>query len=133
MLRGLRRERSATQRGAPPLWTSDVERILHSTHTVPNGTWGPGHGIAEVRDRALLLLAFMSALRRNELAALEVADLEADAAGLVVHVTRAKTDQNAEAPWSASRTPPVPGCARSPRSTPGASGWRHSWTSTRQS
>jgi integrase len=49
-----------------------------------------------VRDRALLLLAFTSALRRSELAALDVADLEADPAGLVVHVTRGKTDQNAQ-------------------------------------
>ena len=96
VLRGLRRDRGTTQRGAPPLWTSDVERILDATHTVPNRTWGPGHGTAEVRDRALLLLAFTSALRRSELAALDVADLESDPAGLVVHVTRGKTDQNAE-------------------------------------
>ena len=96
VLRGLRRDRGTTQRGAPPLWTSDVERILAATHTVPNPTWGPGHGTAEVRDRALLLLAFTSALRRSELAALDVADLEPDPAGLVVHVTRGKTDQNAE-------------------------------------
>ena len=96
VLRGLRRERGTTQRGAPPLWTSDVERILDATHSVPNRTWGPGRGTAEVRDRALLLLAFTSALRRSELAALDVADLESDPAGLVVHVVRGKTDQNAE-------------------------------------
>src|SRR3954453_22732738 len=36
VLRGLRRERGTTQRGAPPLWTSDVERILDATHSVPN-------------------------------------------------------------------------------------------------
>jgi integrase len=96
VLRGLRRERGTTQRGAPPLWTSDVERILAATHSVPSRTWGHGLGTAEVRDRALLLLAFTSALRRSELAALDLADLEADPAGLVVHVLRGKTDQNAD-------------------------------------
>jgi hypothetical protein len=53
VLRGLRRDRGTTQRGAPPLWTSDVERILAATHTVPNPTWGHGLGTAEVRDRCL--------------------------------------------------------------------------------
>ena len=96
VLHGLRREPGTTQRGAPPLWTSDVERILAATYTVPNQTWGYGGGTAEVRDRALLLLAFTSALRRSELAALDLADLEADPAGLVVHVRRGKTDQTAE-------------------------------------
>src|SRR3954453_20011914 len=96
VLRGLRRKQTTAPRGAPPLWTSDVERILAATPTVPNRTWGDGHGTAEVRDRALLLLAFTSALRRSELAALNLADLETDPAGLVVHVVRAKTDQNAE-------------------------------------
>ena len=130
VLRGLRRERGTTQRGAPPLWTSDVERILAATHTVPNPTWGRGAGTAEVRDRALLLLAFTSALRRSELAALDVADLETDPVGLVVHVAAARPTRTPRAPWSASRMPPVPGCARSLRSTPGACGWRHSSTST---
>jgi integrase len=45
-----------------------------------------GQGISEVRDRALVLLAFTSALRRSELAALDLADLEPDPAGLVVRV-----------------------------------------------
>jgi len=96
VLRGLRRARGAPRRGAPPLWTSDVERIIDVTYVVPDRNWGDGQGSAEVRDRALLLLAFTSALRRSELAALDVADLESDPAGLLVHVIRSKTDQDAE-------------------------------------
>lgn len=45
------------------------------------------------RDRALLLLGFAAALRRSELVALNVEDLERQAEGLVVHIRRSKTDQ----------------------------------------
>jgi site-specific recombinase XerD len=46
-----------------------------------------------LRDRALLLLGFAAALRRSELVALTVADVERHAKGLVVHVRRSKSDQ----------------------------------------
>lgn len=92
VLRGLRREHGTARRGAPPLWTSDVERIIDVTYAVPDRGWGAGRGTGEVRDRALLLLAFTSALRRSELAALDLGDLESDPAGLIVHVARSKTD-----------------------------------------
>ena len=95
VLRGLRRQHGTPRRGAPPLWTSDVERIIAATHSVPSPA-GPGLGTAEVRDRALVLLAFTSALRRSELAALTVADLQFDPAGLVVHITRSKTDPDGD-------------------------------------
>jgi site-specific recombinase XerD len=49
-----------------------------------------------LRDRALLLLGFAAALRRSELVALDVADLEFVAAGLIVHKRRSKTDQDGE-------------------------------------
>src|ERR1700722_3849662 len=42
------------------------------------------------RDRALLLLGFAAALRRSELAALDVADLEAVSEGLRVTIRRSK-------------------------------------------
>jgi site-specific recombinase XerD len=45
------------------------------------------------RDRALLRVGFASALRRLELVALDVADLEECAEGVVLTVRRSKTDQ----------------------------------------
>ena len=45
------------------------------------------------RDRTLLLLGFAGAFRRSELAALTVADLETNQAGVRVTVRRSKTDQ----------------------------------------
>lgn len=95
VLRGLRRQLGVAKRGAPPLWTSDIERIVTATTSVSSPA-GPGRGLAEVRDRALLLLAFSTALRRSELVALDLVDLEQDPAGIVVHVRRSKTDQTGQ-------------------------------------
>lgn len=45
------------------------------------------------RDRALILLGFFAALRRSELVALDVSDVDFVHEGLVVHLRRSKTDQ----------------------------------------
>lgn len=55
-----------------------------------------------VRDRALILLGFATGMRRSELAALDLADLEFRPEGVVVHVRAAKTDQE-----GIGRTPSV--------------------------
>ncbi len=52
-----------------------------------------GTDLAGRRDRALILLCFGAALRRSELVALDVADLETHRRGLLVRIARAKTDQ----------------------------------------
>jgi integrase len=50
--------------------------------------------LAGQRDRALLLLGFAAALRRSELVALNVEDLESDASrGLKLTIRKSKTDQ----------------------------------------
>jgi site-specific recombinase XerD len=49
--------------------------------------------IRGLRDRALLLLGFAGALRRSELVALDISDLEETAEGLHIHIRRSKTDQ----------------------------------------
>ena len=48
-----------------------------------------------VRDTAVILLGFAGALRRSELAALTLADLEHQPAGLLLTIRRSKTDQYA--------------------------------------
>lgn len=91
-LRGLRRtmkENAPTPRQAPALMTADIECILTAMDTSPTR----GQSLAEVRDRALILLAFTTAMRASELAALNVDDLEPDAGGLIVRVRSSKTDQ----------------------------------------
>lgn len=48
------------------------------------------------RDRAVILLGFAGMLRRSEIAALIVADIEESPEGLVVRVRRSKTDQGGQ-------------------------------------
>ena len=49
--------------------------------------------LAGRRDRALLSLGFAAAMRRSELVALDVADLERVPEGILVHIRKSKTDQ----------------------------------------
>ncbi len=48
------------------------------------------------RDRALLVLGFATGLRRSELAALQVSDVEFVEQGIIVEVRKSKTDQKAQ-------------------------------------
>jgi integrase len=52
-----------------------------------------GHDLKVKRDRAILLLGFAAALRRSELAALNVEDLRWSRNGLAITIRRSKTDQ----------------------------------------
>ncbi|NAZ83766.1 tyrosine-type recombinase/integrase [Kineococcus sp. R8] len=70
------------RRPTPPLLTEHITRILatidaSSTH---------GQSLTEIRDRALVLLAFTSAMRASELAALDIDDLQAHTGGLIIRV-----------------------------------------------
>jgi integrase len=49
---------------------------------------------AHRRDKAILLIGFGSALRRAEIVALDVADVEIQSQGVLLHLARSKTDQH---------------------------------------
>lgn len=83
---GIRRKLGTAQGAKRALLTDDIRimmRLLPDT-------------IIGVRDRALLLIGFAGALRRSELVALDVEDLEFQQAGVVLHIGRSKTDQEGE-------------------------------------
>ena len=81
--RGLRRSKGeAVTRKAPTL----VKQIRKMMSVLEDR-------LAGVRDRALLLFGFAGAMRRSELVALNVGDLELTEDGFVVHIRRGKTDQ----------------------------------------
>ncbi|MGH3414661.1 MAG: site-specific integrase [Marmoricola sp.] len=86
--RGLRRLiGAAPRRQARPLQTEDIRIIVTAIdRTTPKGT----------RDAAIILLGFASALRRSELAALEVGDIEYKPGGIIVTVAKSKSDQDGE-------------------------------------
>lgn len=87
VLSGIRRELGVKPSRKAPV-TSDVMRRMMKE--VPGNLIG-------VRDRALLLTGYAGALRRSELVALQVEDLELQAEGLVLHIRRSKTNQEGEA------------------------------------
>ena len=55
-----------------------------------------GDGLADARDRTLVLFGFAGALRRSELVALDVENVSEDEHGLRLVLRRSKTDQEAE-------------------------------------
>ena len=82
-MRGIRRTYgSARVRKAPAV----AGKMLGMVATAPDK-------LAGLRDRALLLLGFGGALRRSELVALDVADIEETQTGLLVTIRGSKTDQ----------------------------------------
>ncbi len=82
-MRGIRRTvGSAKVKKAP----ATAPRINDMLQHIPDSLTGK-------RDRALLLLGFAAALRRSELVALQVSDLELSADGARVLIRRSKTDK----------------------------------------
>jgi integrase len=81
--RGIRRERTWSQRQAAPAATAEVRRMVQAC---------PPHLYIGVRDRAMLLLGYALLTRRSELVRLDIEDLVLVDQGLVVTVWRRKTD-----------------------------------------
>jgi site-specific recombinase XerD len=75
--------------GAPPVRkkaaTSDI--VLSMAGTIG------GESLRQLRDKAILLVGFASAMRRSEIVALNVSDLEWTTEGVLIHIRRSKTDQ----------------------------------------
>lgn len=81
--RGIRRTLGTAAAEAAPAGIGEVRRM---TAHLPASVLG-------ARDRALLLVGFAGALRRSELVALDLADLDDRAEGLTLRLRRSKTDQ----------------------------------------
>lgn len=91
--RGVRRTKGTAQRQVRPISVAELRRMV--SHCSDD--------LVGKRDRVLLLLGFAGALRRSELTALAVGDVQENDDGLVVRVGRSKTDQE-----GAGRTIGVP-------------------------
>jgi integrase len=85
-MRGIKRNKGCAQREAKPLLRDDLLLVLDAT----------ADALKDIRDRALLLIGFAGALRRSELVALDVGDIEHVRQGIVLTLRRSKTDQDSE-------------------------------------
>ncbi|WP_209125739.1 site-specific integrase [Alkalihalobacillus sp. BA299] len=84
--RGIQKEKGTKQTRKNPLLLEDLQKILE---VVPNTKVG-------LRDRTIIIISFVGALRRSELTTVRVEDLERTREGIIVHINRSKTDTLAE-------------------------------------
>lgn len=83
LMKGLRRTLGVAQREARPLAVEELRAVVEGQPTTEMG----------LRNRALLVLGFMGALRRSEIVALNVDDVVVERRGLVLTIRKSKTDQ----------------------------------------
>jgi integrase len=98
---GIRRTHGAPSDQSAPLMPPELLDVLEACPTTK--TWAtPGRApetdMAGARDRALLLVGFVGALRRSELVALDWEDVNDHPQGLVVTIARSKTNQEGTEP-----------------------------------
>ena len=89
LLKGIRRTQGTAPTHAKTPLTVDLIRTMVSSVDLST--------LAGLRDRALILIGFAAALRRSELAALNIEDLEYVRDGLLIHIRHSKTDQESAA------------------------------------
>jgi len=96
---GIRRTHGAPPEQASPLMPPDLFDVVNAcpvTRTWKSKTRTVEADMAGMRDQALLLVGFVAALRRSELAALQVSDVAEHPNGLVVALPRSKTNQRGD-------------------------------------
>lgn len=81
---GLTRLKGTVQKGKTPIYWEEIEEMIHRMDL---------SSLQALRDRAVLLLGFMGAFRRSELASLDVEDIRKYPQGIVVTICHSKTDQ----------------------------------------
>ncbi len=83
-LRGIKRMKGTIQHGKMPILFDDIKEML---------TLLEGNTLQQARDKAILLIGFYGAMRRSEIANLEVNDLQFTRLGLLITLRKSKTDQ----------------------------------------
>jgi site-specific recombinase XerD len=83
VLSGIRQTLGTAAKGKAPATIKVIEAMLAKTPTTLTGQ----------RDHAILALCFAAALRRSEVVALDLGDVEITPKGLILFIRRSKTDQ----------------------------------------
>jgi integrase len=101
VIHGVARSTTRTKRRAAPMLLEDLERavqVLVNEHAA--AAPGSAAALRALRDRALLVMGWVGAFRRSELAALAVEDVQRRTVkgrpALLVTVRRSKTDQQGD-------------------------------------
>lgn len=83
-LRGIKRMKGTMQHGKLPILFDDIRAMLECL---------TGDPLLQARDKAILLIGFYGAMRRSEIAGLDVDDLRFTRLGLLITLRKSKTDQ----------------------------------------
>lgn len=83
-LKGIKRMKGTMQHGKLPILFDDIREMLQYLE---------GTELQQARDKAILLVGFYGAMRRSELAGLDVDDLRFTRLGLLITLRKSKTDQ----------------------------------------
>ncbi len=83
-LRGIKRMKGVMQHGKLPILFDDIKEMM---------TYLEGNTLQQARDKAILLVGFYGAMRRSELANLEVNDVQFTRLGMLLTLRKSKTDQ----------------------------------------
>jgi integrase len=106
-MQGIRREENRTPDQAAPLLTDQIKDMvdaLPGDGRQPDGTAAGATWLRGLRDRALLLVGYAGALRRSEIAAIRIRDLDMRPGGALVTILRSKGDPDGEGQLVALRT-----------------------------
>lgn len=85
VLRGIRNTIGSAVKQKAPITAKVLQKLLRKIGDT---------GLVDLRDRALLSIGFAAALRRSELVALNLSDIEPHPEGVIVHIRKSKTDQS---------------------------------------
>lgn len=83
-LRGIKRMKGVMQHGKLPILFDDIKEMM---------TYLEGNTLQQARDKAILLVGFYGAMRRSEIANLEVNDIRFTRLGMLLTLRKSKTDQ----------------------------------------
>lgn len=83
-LRGIKRTKGVMQHGKLPILFDDIKEMM---------TYLEGNTLQQARDKAILLVGFYGAMRRSEIANLEVNDIQFTRLGMLLTLRKSKTDQ----------------------------------------
>jgi site-specific recombinase XerD len=84
VLKGIRRKNGAAPSAKAAALIADIRSMVETVDA----------GLIGIRDRALILVGFASALRRSELTGLNFEDCDFSRDGLTINLRRSKTDQD---------------------------------------
>lgn len=83
-LKGIKRMKGTMQHGKAPILFDDIQAMMECLE---------GDELRKARDKAILLIGFYGAMRRSEIAGLDVDDLKFTRLGLLITLRKSKTDQ----------------------------------------